>query len=816
MAEKIEFQLSIGKDELNQALMAGSANATILNKKISEVGKGNQLAVLAGEANLLNTNFLNSSKTITTFTKVLNDSSKNALIASKANDSLNESILSMRFFAEQAGSKVRDIFSQINVEFKRVKESFIGNLGASAVTNAFSLLRSAIGETVTQTREYSKAIAEVNSILPRNQKLTEDQIQTFIKLSSLYGKNAQSEAKAFYEIVSGGVEDTATAFKILRQANEAATAGLTDVNVAAKVLTSTFNAFAQQGTTVNQITDSLFQAVKDGQTTFSELSNTLGRVAPIAASVGVRIDEVAGSIAFLTKSGIQTDQAVTGLRTTLSAIIKPTSEAADEARRLGISFGSDAIKQAGGFANFLNQIRVATNGSSTSIARLFGDVNAINTVIAIANGNFQDFTKTLDSNQKSVGATALAAKELKNSFDFQAGQAEQSIKNLATSFSVFLLPALQTTLTGFKALTGIGRVNVELDENRKKLKELSLEYNNTKDALDLLKNSRGASDRQIQESIKVVGSIAQGEKRLNEILVERTKIRQGMILPSAGENKPTGETVVDKVADSESVKLRQETFQKLAIARSEFDASEQERKLLSIEQGSIEGQAELDRLLEFEKKKIDARFLAEEEKNKLIKDSAAQEQAIQATTLKKQQEIANASRKIEITKFDEQNKLEQRTLQTRLGYIQAFGNLSSALFKSNSKEQFYVQKAAAIAQSVVATQLAAAQALAVPPAPNLALAATAKTMGAINTAAIVATAIQGFEQGGIVGATRGPDNQIASVRTGEMVLNADQQKNLMNMINQGTMGSGEIVIQIDGRTIARAVRDQINNGFKLA
>jgi hypothetical protein len=30
------------------------------------------------------------------------------------------------------------------------------------------------------------------------------------------------------------------------------------------------------------------------------------------------------------------------------------------------------------------------------------------------------------------------------------------------------------------------------------------------------------------------------------------------------------------------------------------------------------------------------------------------------------------------------------------------------------------------------------------------------------------------------------------------------------------MGSGEIVIQIDGRTIARAVRDQINNGFKLA
>jgi TP901 family phage tail tape measure protein len=747
MAEKIEFQLSVSKDDLNAALSSATDEA----KK-----------------------------------------------------------------TEKAIFKLSDAFKDASDELSKIKASFIGNLGANAVSGAFGLLRSAISETVTQAREYSKAIAEVNSILPKNQKLTEDQIQTFIKLSSLYGKDAQSEAKAFYEIVSGGVEDTATAFKILRQANEAATAGLTDVNVAAKVLTSTFNAFAQQGTTVNQITDSLFQAVKDGQTTFNELSNTLGRVAPIAASVGVRIDEVAGSIAFLTKSGIQTDQAITGLRTTLSAIIKPTKEAADEAKKLGINFGSDAIKQAGGFANFLNQIRVATNGSSTSIAKLFGDVNAINTVIAIANGNFQDFTKTLDSNQKSVGATALAAKELKNSFDFQAGQAEQSIKNLATSFSVFLLPALQTTLTGFKALTGIEKLNVELDENRKKLKELATEYNTTKDALDLLKNSRGASDRQIQESIKVVGSIAQGEKRLNEILLERTKIRQGTNIQTTGGNKPTVDTVVDPTIEDQAVKLRQETFQKLAIAKAEFDAAEQEKKLLNIEQGSLEGQAELDRLLEFEKKKIDARYLAEEEKNKIIKDSATQQEAIQATSLRKQLEISNASTKIETAKFQAQSKLEQQTLQTRLGYIQAFGNLSSSLFKSNSKEQFYVQKAAAIAQSVVATQLAAAQALAVPPAPNLALAATAKTMGAINTAAIVATAIQGFEQGGIIGATRGADNQIASVRTGEMVLNADQQKNLMNMINQGTMGSGEIVIQIDGRTIARAVRDQINNGFKLA
>lgn len=712
--------------------------------------------------------------------------------------------------------KLSDAFSSASDELSRIKSSFIGNLGANVVTGAFNTLKGAIGETITQAREFSRSIAEVNSVLPRNTKLTEDQVKAFIALSSQYGKTAQSEAKAFYEIISGGVEDTATAFKILRQANEAATAGLTDVNVAAKVLTSTFNAFAQQGTSVTQITDSLFQAVKDGQTTFEQLSGTLGRVSPLAASVGVRIDEVAGSIAFLTKSGIETDQAITGLRAVLASIVKPSKEAADEANRLGIAFNATAIRQAGGFAAFLEQIKNASNGSSTSLARLFGDVNAINTVIAIANGNFDSFRKTLDSNKNSLGATALAAKELKNSFDFQAAQAEQSIKNLATSFAVFLLPALQTTLKGFKELTGIGKSNLELDENRKKLKELSAEYNTIKDAIDIYNKGFAASAQEMIFAQKTIAGVGIGQQRLNEILKEREAIRKRLgVAEGAGADTVPPLPIVDAAAEAEAVKLRQETFQKLSLARTEFDVAEQERKLAKIDQGSIEGQAELDALLLLEQQKIDAKFLAEDQKNKLIQDSVAKEQAIRATALKKETELANSSFKIQQTKVLAQDKLEQQSLQTRLGYLQAFGNLASAVAKDGSKEQFLIQKAAAIAQSIVSTQLAAAQALAVPPAPNLPLAATARTIGAINTAAIVATAIKGFANGGIVGATSGPDNRMATVRDGEMILNAEQQKTLFDMINSGGMG-GEVVVQIDGREIARAVRNQLNNGYRFA
>jgi hypothetical protein len=48
-----------------------------------------------------------------------------------------------------------------------------------------------------------------------------------------------------------------------------------------------------------------------------------------------------------------------------------------------------------------------------------------------------------------------------------------------------------------------------------------------------------------------------------------------------------------------------------------------------------------------------------------------------------------------------------------------------------------------------------------------------------------------------------------------MVLNADQQKSLFDMINSGANG-GDVIVQVDGREIARAVRSQVQQGYRLA
>jgi len=85
--------------------------------------------------------------------------------------------------------------------------------------------------------------------------------------------------------------------------------------------------------------------------------------------------------------------------------------------------------------------------------------------------------------------------------------------------------------------------------------------------------------------------------------------------------------------------------------------------------------------------------------------------------------------------------------------------------------------------------------------------------------------MQKFATGGVVGgfngATNGGDNTTASVRTGEMILNSNQQKTLFDIADNKSSGNGmpqviEVtsIVQIDEREVARSVRNQKLEGFQ--
>ncbi len=137
------------------------------------------------------------------------------------------------------------------------------------------------------------------------------------------------------------------------------------------------NAYGLQGTEALQsVSDQMLMAQNFGKTTFGEMASGIGNVIPIASALEVSTEELFASLATLTKSGIGTSEAITGMKAAMSNIIKPSSEAAKMAEELGLNFSSAHLKSVG-WAQFLEEIREKTGGNTDQMAKLFGSVEAL-------------------------------------------------------------------------------------------------------------------------------------------------------------------------------------------------------------------------------------------------------------------------------------------------------------------------------------------------------------------------------------------------------------------------------------------------------
>lgn len=156
--------------------------------------------------------------------------------------------------------------------------------------------------------------------------------------------------------------------------------------------------------------------------------------------------------------------------------------------------------------------------------------------------------------------------------------------------------------------------------------------------------------------------------------------------------------------------------------------------------------------------------------------------------------------------FSQTFKENAQTIEETSSSLQSsFGSLSSIykqMSEDETKSEAEREAAAKKAKQWSALQIAANSGTAIAkgvaasmdkPFPAN-LAALASTLAAVIAAIAQAKALaKGFETGGVIGgfhgATMGRDNTVASVRTGEMVLNANQQKTLFEIANGGATTS---------------------------
>lgn len=211
---------------------------------------------------------------------------------------------------------------------------------------------------------------------------------------------------------------------LLRVAEQGAVAGQAQLGESTRLLVGTLNAYGLGVDQVQRVSDVFFRTVGDGTIKISDLANDFGRIAPLAAAAGVPIETIGAALAVLTQQGIQPSEAVTYLRSALSAIINPSSQAATLAQQLGIQFDAQALKSRG-LAAVLNDVQRATGGNVQQMAELFGGTEALSAVLGLTGDKAAKFAEEQRRMADSAGATQTAFEK----FAGALGPYVQQLKN---------------------------------------------------------------------------------------------------------------------------------------------------------------------------------------------------------------------------------------------------------------------------------------------------------------------------------------------------------------------------------------------------
>lgn len=408
--------------------------------------------------------------------------------------------------------------------------------------------------------------------------------------------------------------------------------------------------------------------------------------------------------------------------------------------------------------------------------------------------------------------------------------------------------AIELAKNTFNSLTGaIRAVNLELGfsdrthtEAVEKATELSEEYAELETKLTKYRKAAEGDWSEVSW-LERIGSSA----KLAEVQVGLLEARQRSLKKEIDSLLPEDNTVnpdaTNKVAtgmspeDKKMVDSRNEAYAQLQISRANYDAYIAEQNLASADLTNFNYETELAALQFAEEQKINAIYAAEEEKAKLIKDSQTRQYALDKIAVDKKAALDKSSTDSQKKVLNAQVAMEENRRAAMVGIMGSSFTLAAALAKDGSKEQFLIQKAAAIAEIAIARgkaiALIPAQTAHIPFPGNIPAAAQLTTYANIQAglglATVMASVIKGYENGGIVGGTSfHGDNKIVAVNSGEAILNRQQQGELMRVAN-GSGGLGgdalaqvleairnmPIVVEANGREIARLVRDERANGF---
>ena len=319
----------------------------------------------------------------------------------------------------------------------------VGRLGLKFVKFGALAGAAIAGVSLKLAADLEEGLREVGTLMGG---LTNNEMRAMTKeleaLASASGKAIDGLVKARYDIVSAGFGSAADSALLLNQATQLAIGGVSDVAASADLLTTIMNSYNLAAGDAALISDKLFKTVELGKTTIDRMAGSLGRVAGIAGTLGIDMDELLAAFATLTTATGSSERAVTAVSGSIAAMLTPTADLEKITKELGFAT-SFALIQSEGFAGSIRLIKEKADELDIPLTRVISGMEGLSGVLPLTGVLAEKFAKNIVLVGDSAGATALAVSEMEKSFSQDTRKLKQNVNNILREIGRSLIEVIQ-------------------------------------------------------------------------------------------------------------------------------------------------------------------------------------------------------------------------------------------------------------------------------------------------------------------------------------------------------------------------------------
>lgn len=313
----------------------------------------------------------------------------------------------------------------ITISFAGMVRLFVVQTLHTAIRSLFEELKAG----VTAAAEFEIKISEIRTISQDSTNTFNDWSKAVRSLSDEFGNPVLDVAEGTYETISNQIAKGDKATQFMAKALQFARTTVSSTADSVNLLSSALNAYGLGAESTDKVASILFKTIDLGRVRASDLANSFGRVASLAAPLGVKLEEVAASIATLTIQGIKYNEAYTLINNILIKLIHPTTEMKSLLDTWGFSTGEAAIATLG-FNGVLEKLQVEAKKGSGEINQLFNEMRGTRGILGLSGDAFStfqaDLQKIKQSGDQYVNAQKIAAESAGRDYQIEINR----IKNI--------------------------------------------------------------------------------------------------------------------------------------------------------------------------------------------------------------------------------------------------------------------------------------------------------------------------------------------------------------------------------------------------